>query len=104
MDSYRNLRYTDHSTDCDKNTAPSLTDIFKFSLETQVFLDDLKVVEVGPVYKAGDKDDFNNYRSISVLPSVVRVFAKYYMDKSMTNLQKSAVLIQNIALYSLGPG
>ena len=71
--------------DCAEHIAPSLTDIFNFSLEIKVFPDDLKVGKVAPVYKSGDKDDLNNYRSISVLPTVARVFEKKYsMDKSMT--------------------
>ena len=34
----------------------------------------MKVGKVAPVYKSGDKDDLNNYRPISVLPTVARVF------------------------------
>ena len=59
-----------------EHIAPSLTDIFNFSIETKVFPDDLKVGKVAPVYKSGDKDDLNNYRPISVLPTVARVFEK----------------------------
>ena len=70
--------------DCAEHIATSLTDIFNFSPETKVFPDDLKVDKVAPVYKSGDKDDLNNYRPISVLPTVARVFEKYSMDKSMT--------------------
>ena len=47
--------------DCAKHIAPSLTDIFNFSLETKVFPDGLKVGKVAPVYKSGDKVDLNNY-------------------------------------------
>ena len=55
---------------------PSLTDIFNFSALTKVFPDDLKIGKVAPVHKSGDKDDLNNYRPISVLPTVVRIFEK----------------------------
>ena len=55
---------------------PSLTDIFNFSVLTKVFPDDLKIGKVAPVYKSGDKDDLNNHRPISVLPTVARVFEK----------------------------
>ena len=55
---------------------PSLTDIFNFSVLTKVFPDDLKIGKVAPVCKSGDKDDLNNYRPISVLPTVARVFEK----------------------------
>ena len=55
---------------------PSLTDIFNFSALTKAFPDDLKIGKVAPVYKSGDKDDLNNYRPVSVLPNVARVFEK----------------------------
>ena len=55
---------------------PSLTDIFNFSVLTKVFPDDMKTGKVAPVYKPGDKEDLNNYRPISVLPTVARVFEK----------------------------
>ena len=48
--------------------------MFNFSPETMVFPGDLKVGKVAPVYKSGDKDDLNNYRPTSVLPTVARVF------------------------------
>ena len=50
--------------DCAEAIAPSLIEIFNFSLETKVFPDDLKVGKVAPVYKSGDKDDLNNSRPI----------------------------------------
>ena len=56
--------------------APSLTDIFNFSLASNVFPDDLKVGKIAPVHKSGDKDQLNNYRPISALPTVARVFKK----------------------------
>ena len=59
--------------DCAEHIAPSLTDIFNFSTETKVFPDDLKVGKVATVYISGDKDDLNNYRPISELPTVARV-------------------------------
>ena len=62
--------------DCAEHIAPSLTDIFNFSLETKVFSDDLKVGKVAPVHKSGDKDDLNNYRPISVLHTVATIFDK----------------------------
>ena len=55
---------------------PSLTDIFNFSVLTKVFPDDLKIGKVATVYKSGDKDDSNNYRFISVFPTVARGFEK----------------------------
>ena len=62
--------------DCAGNIAPSLSDIFNFSIETGVFPDALKVDGVAPLYKSGEKDDLGNYRPISVLPTAARGFEK----------------------------
>ena len=59
-----------------EHIAPSLTDIFNFLLETKLFPDDMKVGKVAPVYKSEDKEDWNNYHPIFVLPTVARVFEK----------------------------
>ena len=61
--------------ECAESIAPSLTDIFNFSVETGVFPDDLKVGRVAQVYKSGEKDHLNSFRSISVLPTVARVYS-----------------------------
>ena len=56
--------------------APSLTDFFNFSISTKTYTGDFKIAKVAPVFKKGDKADLNNYRPISVLPTVARVFEK----------------------------
>ena len=40
--------------ECAENKAPSLTDIFNFSIEAGVFPDNLKEGRVAPVYKSGE--------------------------------------------------
>ena len=51
----------------------SLTDIFNCCTSMNIFPDDLKVV---PIFKVRAKDDPGNYRPISILSSVARVFEK----------------------------
>ena len=62
--------------DSDEIIAPSLTDINNFSVASKVFPDDLKVGKTAAVHKSGDKNQLNNYRPISVLPTVARGFEK----------------------------
>ena len=33
-----------------------------------------KIAKIVPVYKSGDKNDLNNYRPISILPSLSKIF------------------------------
>ena len=54
--------------------APFLTEIFNCSLLSKMFPDDLKTGKVAPVFKSGDCDNLNNYRPITVLPTIARVF------------------------------
>ena len=53
----------------------SLADIFNASLQCSIFLDDLKIAGVEPIFK-GDRDDMSNYRPISILCTVARVFER----------------------------
>ena len=78
--------------DCAEQIAPSLTHIFNFSLETKVFPDDLKVGKVAPVYKSGDKDNLNNYRPISVLPTIARVFKKILYGQAYDHFTSNKLL------------
>ena len=64
------------SKDTAEIIAQSLTNIFNFSVTAKVFPDELKVGNVVPAYKSGDRDNLNNYHLISVLPTVARVFEK----------------------------
>ena len=61
-----------------------LTDIFNFSITSNIFPDDLKVGKVFPVHKSGERDDLNNYRPITVLPTIARVFERLLYDQMYT--------------------
>ena len=54
----------------------SLSDISDELLSHQIFPHDFKVARVTPIRKGGERDDVGNYRPISVLPTVARVFEK----------------------------
>ena len=81
---------------CGEVITPSLTFIFNFSAITKMFPDDLKVAKVAPVFKKGKRDDLGNYRPISVLPTVARVFEKLiFVTNSLSTLQKMDYLGMN---------
>ena len=54
----------------------SLCDIFTSAISSNQFIDDLKMTKIAVIFKAGERDDLNNYRPISVLPTIARVFEK----------------------------
>ena len=59
----------------------SLTDIFNLSIASNVFPSDWKVAKISPVFKSGNKSEANNYRPISVLPTIARVFEKLVFEQ-----------------------
>ena len=54
----------------------SLAFLFNTSIETNLFPDSWKVVRVTPIFKDEDKAEKSNYRPISVLPVISRLFEK----------------------------
>ena len=54
----------------------SLALLFNTYIETSVFPDLWKIASITPILKEGDKVDKSNYRPISVLPIIARLFEK----------------------------
>ena len=54
--------------------APSLTFIFNLSIRTGTYINEWKLARVIPIYKSEDKRKCENYRPISVLPIVSKIF------------------------------
>ena len=50
--------------------------IINKSFQSGVFPDDLKIARVVPRYKCGDKMNPVNYRPISVLPSIFKIYER----------------------------
>ena len=72
--------------------APFLTDIINFCITSNIFPADLKVSKVSPAHKSGDRDDLNNYRPITVLPTIARVFERLLYDQMYTYLAENKLL------------
>lgn len=53
-----------------------LTVIINQSLTSGIFPDDLKIAKVIPIFKKGDEHIFDNFRPISLLPSISKIFEK----------------------------
>ena len=66
----------------------SLTLIINQSLYTGIFPDSMKIAKVVPIFKKDDKSLMNNYRPISVLPALSKVFEKV-MHRQITDYFKT---------------
>ena len=72
--------------------SPSLTCIFNASIATGIFPDEWKKARVSPVFKKGTKSDPNNYRPISVIPVVSKIFEKLIYDQVYQYLTANDIL------------
>ena len=70
----------------------SLSDIFNESLSQKIFPDDFKVARVTPIHKGGERDDIGNYRPISILSTVARVFEKLIYAQLYDYLMQNNIL------------
>ena len=73
--------------------AEPLTEIIHCSLETGIVPDKLKIAKVVPVYKVGAKNEFSNYRPISILPFFSKICEKIVYNRLINYLNKEDILI-----------
>lgn len=68
--------------------APMITSLINFSIERSIFPDSLKVARVIPLHKKGDPTTPANYRPISILNSLSKIFEKV-LAAQITNFFES---------------
>ena len=83
-----------------KRTFPAIINemvhLINICLQSGVFPDAFKIAIVKPIYKAGDKTSFNNYRPISILPYISKILEKivhlrimsYILDANILNTKQ----------------
>ena len=64
----------------------------KFSLSEGVFPTELKLANVIPLYKSGDAFVFNNYRPVSLLCVISKVFERIMYNRLIDFLETYAIL------------
>ena len=69
--------------------------LINISLETALVPNSLKLAKVIPIYKAKAKDDFSNYRPISILPSVSKILEKVIHKRLYFFMQNSKLFFSN---------
>ena len=72
-----------------------LEHIFNLSIEKSIWPDNLKSAEVVPIHKAGSKSYISNYRPISLIFNIAKIFEKIVSNRLYTFLKKHKILSEN---------
>lgn len=72
--------------------ASSLCSIFNHSIESGVFPEEWRCSKVIPLFKQGERSDLNNYRPISIILIVAKVFERIIYDQLYDYLAKNDLI------------
>ena len=73
----------------------SICKIFNCSLTTGIFPGDWKCAKVTPLFKKGSSSDMNNYRPISVISVVAKVFEGITYDQVYAHLSENNIISES---------
>ena len=76
-------------------TIESLTHIINLVIRTDTIPNDWKTARVTPIYKDGSREDPNNYRPISVLSVIAKIFEKVVFDQTYKFLSDKKLLSES---------
>jgi len=69
--------------------------IINQTLLTGTFPDKLKIAKVNPIYKKDDNTQFNNYRPISLLPAISKIFERIIYNQTYDFFLKEKLFYKN---------
>ena len=73
--------------------APSLAFLFNQSISSGIVPTEWKLARVTPIFKKGKRQDVNNYRPISIIPAVAKVFERIIYDQLFKYLSDNDLLV-----------
>ena len=75
-----------------KHLSSQLNEIFNLSVTTGVFHTNLKTVKFISVHKNEFKRDFSNYRPMSILSNLDKIFEKFMHNRLTDFLEKNNII------------
>ena len=87
---------------CGESIYKPLNLIFKSCLETGQFPSDWKKANVVPVFKKGDKQLLKNYRPISLLPIIGKIFERLLYNQMFEFFIRNDLISQNQSGFKSG--
>ena len=76
-----------------------LTELINDVLFTGVFPDQLKRARISPIFKQGNANEVSNYRPISILPAVSKVFERAMADQILEHVTSNNLLLKHQSAY-----
>ena len=73
----------------------SLTNVINCSIKQGIFPDQWKCAKVNPLFKKGSSNDVNNYRPISILPTLSKLIEKHVHDSFVNYLNHYKLLCKS---------
>jgi hypothetical protein len=70
-----------------------LSILINMSIASGIVPSALKMAKVIPIHKAGDKDDYGNYRPISILPTFSKIYEKVIHKRLYSYFLKNSILL-----------
>ena len=75
--------------------SPTLTHLINISFLSGIFPDELKLASLVPIYKAGDSEILGNYRPVSLLSTLSKVFERSFYTRLSSFLEEQKILYEN---------
>ena len=76
--------------------------LFELSLENGLFPDDLSIVEITPIYKAGDSSDISNCKPVSVLVLFSKILERLLYNRFYKCLKENNILYEKQFCFQSG--
>ena len=88
--------------DAKPTLAPVLTKLVNLSYELNTFPNCMKIAAIKALHKKDDKNDFANYRPISILPTMSKVFERSATQQLVEYLEKNNIIKESQHAYRKG--
>uniref|UniRef100_A0A1B0CEF1 Putative tick transposon n=1 Tax=Lutzomyia longipalpis TaxID=7200 RepID=A0A1B0CEF1_LUTLO len=81
-----------HFKMCSDYLCAPIAELINISFRDGKFPDILKIARITPIYKSGEKSNLSNYRPISVLPTLAKIFEAAAVNRIIDYVEQNEIL------------